>query len=125
MGFSVVFSIALNSNAMRDELGKWIELRDKRESNKKGEFLRQIIVYGMLKNDNFTVKDVQLFLREQNIDIDLSDVEYHLELLILSFFLKKVNINLLSFRVPKQREFLQEDNIEFKLEENIYSFKRY
>ena len=48
----------------------------------------------------------------------------HHELLVLSFFLKKVNSDPLSFRVPKQREFLQEDDVEFKIEENIYSFKR-
>jgi predicted AAA+ superfamily ATPase len=108
-----------NRKKIRTELVQWVKLED----DKKGELLRKLIMYGMLKNDKFNLEDVQKFLKNHEIYIDLTDVEYHLELLVLSFFFRK-EIYSYSFRVPLQREFLLEDNIEMQIRETVYSLMR-
>jgi len=108
-----------NSKNIRKELVQWVKLED----DKKGELLRRLIMYGMLKNDFFELEDVQKFLKNHDIYIDLSDVEYHLELLVLSFFFRK-EIYSYSFRIPLQRELLLEDNIDMQIREAVFSLMR-
>jgi predicted AAA+ superfamily ATPase len=113
--------MALDSKRIREELGKWIELEEGQNRDEKGEYLRQIIVYAMLEYPEFTTEDVQKFLRNNGININLNKLEYSLELLVLSFFLKKEK-DKFNFRIPRQRELLREDNVNFKINENIISF---
>jgi len=108
-----------NSSKIRTELTKWIELED----DKQGELLRILIVYGMLEKNSFNLEDIQIFLKNQDIYIDLIDVEHHLELLVLSFYFKKENYSY-NFRIPFQRKLLLEDNINLKIRETIISLKR-
>jgi predicted AAA+ superfamily ATPase len=108
-----------NSKKIRTELVQWVKLED----DKKGELLRKLIMYSMLKNDIFNLEDVQELLKKHDIYIDLMDVEYHLELLVLSFFFRKETYSY-SFRIPLQRELLLEDNIEMQIRETVYSLMR-
>jgi len=79
-------------------------------------------LHGAEKN-SFNLEDIQIFLKNQDIYIDLIDVEHHLELLVLSFYFKKENYSY-NFRIPFQRKLLLEDNINLKIRETIISLKR-
>ncbi|HHH53393.1 MAG TPA: ATP-binding protein [Bacteroidetes bacterium] len=110
--------MALNHDKITKELGKWTKLA----RNPKDNILQKIIIYSMLEHDTFNLYDIDCFLKKQSLHINHEDIEYNLELLVLSFYLKEEN-HQFSFRIPRQRELLLDDNVQLKLEGNIRKLK--
>ena len=111
---------ALNHYKITEELGKWTEL----VKNGKDDVLQKIIIYSMLETDTFNLNDIDCFFKKHNIHVNYEDIEYNLQLLVLSFYLKEKN-HKFSFRIPRQRALLLEDNVQLKLEGDIRRLAKY
>jgi len=113
---------ALNHPKITEELGKWIKLA--KNGKDKDDVLQKIIIYSMLENDAFNLYDIDCFFKKNNIHVNYEDIEYNLQLLVLSFYLKEEN-HQFSFRIPRQKELLLKDNIKLKLKGDMRSLNKY